>query len=311
MAISRQDGMSVREILRLIESKYPKGTERVTRAVVEEVFAALERHLAQMPQFDRSTRLRLRELYLHAIRGMKASDLYAELSSLVTDLDGSPRGADSPIARLERQLHDLRMMVTAPSDVDKKFRDLREQMESLREDMDGGRALLLDKQEDMLHKFLAADKKAFIIMPFQHDFDDVWQGGIKPACLETHYAPLRVDEVNLSSLITEDIERYSNMASVVVVDLTGNNPNVMFELGWSLAKNKKPIVICQGEHTSKVAFDVRGIRHISYENSWLGVESLKKKLKDFIVTTEQHTPSPKAKSRKKGASAVGKTASKG
>jgi len=120
----------------------------------------------------------------------------------MVDMEGSGRGGDSAIARLERQLSDLRVMITSPSNVDKKFRDLQEQMESLREDMDGGRALLLDKQEEMLQKFLASDKKAFIIMPFQHDFDNVWQGGIKPACLESHYAPLRVDEVNLSSLIT-------------------------------------------------------------------------------------------------------------
>lgn len=161
--------------------------------------------------------------------------------------------------------------------------------------------LLSDKQEDMLQKFLSSPKKAFIIMPFQRDFDNVWFGGIKPACTECHYAPLRVDEVNLSSLITDDIERYSNMADVVVVDLTGNNPNVMFDLGWSLAKNKKPIVICQGDHSSKVAFDVRGIRHISYENSWLGVETLKKKMKDFIVTTEKQPGAKVGKKRKSAA----------
>jgi hypothetical protein len=158
---------------------------------------------------------------------------------------------------------------------------------------------VVDKQEDMLQKFLAAEKKAFIIMPFQRDFDNVWLGGIKPACAETHYAPLRVDEVNLSSLITDDIERYSNMADVVIVDLTGNNPNVMFELGWALAKNKKPIVICQGEHASKVAFDVQGIRHIAYENSWLGVESLKQKLKDFVAATEKHSPRKVAKKKRR------------
>jgi len=73
------------------------------------------------------------------------------------------------------------------------------------------------------------------------------------------------------------------------------NPNVMFELGWSLAKNKRPIVICQGEHSSKVAFDVRGIRHISYENTWMGVEALKKKIKDFIATTDRQTVSKKNK----------------
>ena len=146
--------------------------------------------------------------------------------------------------------------------------------------------------------FLAADKRAFIIMPFHRDFDNVRLGAIKLACSESHYAPLRVDEINLSSLITDDIEQYSSVADVVIVDLTGNNPNVMFEFGWSLAKNKKPIVICQGEYSSKVAFDVRGIRHISYENSWLGVEALKKKLKDFISSTDKSKTKGKTQKKK-------------
>ena len=96
-------------------------------------------------------------------------------------------------------------------------------------------------------------------MPFAQNFNDVWLGGIKPACTDCRYAPLRVDEISLSSLITEDIQSYMRMANVVIADITGNNPNVMFELGWALAKGKKPIVICQEEQTSKIPFD-----HIYY-----------------------------------------------
>jgi hypothetical protein len=217
------------------------------------------------------------------------------------------RDSSEAVVRLERQLRELKTLVASPGDIDSRFRELQDQLVSLREEVSDSQNLTTEKQEDMLQKFLAATKRAFIIMPFQRDFDNVWLGGIKPACSESHFVPLRVDEVNLSSLITDDIEKYSTMADIVVVDVTGNNPNVMFELGWSLAKNKKPVVICQGEHTSKVAFDVRGIRHISYENSWLGVEQLKKRLKEFIVATDQNGKKASKKKTHKSSVASGET----
>ncbi|MGO9405070.1 MAG: hypothetical protein ACLPVW_16530 [Terriglobales bacterium] len=242
---------------------------------------------------------------------MSAGQLHDSLARIGGMLGGgaaaeASRDSERAIGRLERQLRDLRTLVTSPTDIERRFGTLQEQLETLREEIADSQPIGTEKQEDALQKFLDAKKRAFIIMPFQRDFENVWLGGIKPACTESHCAALRVDEVNLSSLITADIEKYSSMSDVVVVDITGNNPNVMFELGWSLAKDKKPIVICQGEHTGKVAFDVRGIRHISYENSWLGVEQLKRKLKEFIAATEQQGGKKTAKKKStKGGSMAG------
>ncbi|MCJ7507124.1 MAG: nucleoside 2-deoxyribosyltransferase [candidate division Zixibacteria bacterium] len=304
---------SIFELPGLIESRYQKSDLKVTEQFFIELYHAAENVLRKFPPSYRQVMLlSLRKLYARVQVGITAAELHREVSRIIRqrETDEPLRIPDSSISRLERQLKELRMSVTSAADIERKFRDLQEQVEAIQEDMEGGRSTLAEKQEDMLQKFLVAPKKAFIIMPFQRDFDNVWLGAIKPACAESHYAPLRVDEVNLSSLITEDIERYSNMADVVVVDLTGNNPNVMFELGWSLAKNKKPIVLCQGEHTSKVAFDVRGIRHISYENSWLGIEDLKKKLKNFISTTEKQSPIKPKKKTKARLPAKGESASK-
>jgi hypothetical protein len=210
----------------------------------------------------------------------------------------SIRNQEPNLFRMESQLNELRNMVRNPPDMESRLIELQSQMDDIRKGVEQVQSSVIEKQEDMLQKFMSAEKKAFIIMPFQRDFENVWIGAIKPACAECHYASLRVDEINLSSLITDDIEKYSNLASVVVVDLTGNNPNVMFELGWALAKEKKPIVICQGEHVNNMAFDVRGIRHISYENSWLGIEGLKKKIKDFISNTDKQPISKKRNSSK-------------
>ncbi len=206
------------------------------------------------------------------------------------------------IHRLEREISELRSMIGGSPDIEAKLRDLQIRVEEMQENTERIKVGETESAIDILQKFLSSDKKVFVIMPFQRDLENVWAGAIKPSCTDCHYASLRVDEVNLSSLITDDIEKYSTIADVVIVDITGNNPNVMFEFGWALAKNKKPIVICQGEDTKKIPFDVRGIRYIPYENSWLGIENLKKKIKEYLNATDKQSPKKGKKNVKKGKS---------
>ena len=141
------------------------------------------------------------------------------------------------------------------------------------------------EQKDMLKNYKEADKKVFIIMPFAPAFDDVWKGGIERACDAEEFGHMRVDKISLSSWITEDIVNYVNMADFVIADITGNRPNVMFELGWALAKDKKPIVIRQQDDPNQVPFDVKDIRYIPYANSWSGIERLYRDICKFLKTT--------------------------
>lgn len=289
-------------ILMDIKEEYPKEDSRVSPKYASVIIQKiLEQYYAIVPKnMLIILRNELLSLEKKSLKGITAREFFESTLSIINriGLPNMSRESDKNLIRLERQINDLRSIVTSPNTVERRIADLQDQIEDLKEDRE--RVASAEKQEDMLQKFLQSEKKAFIIMPFSRDFDNVWVGAIKSACMDTHYAPLRADEINLSSLITDDIEKYTLQSDVVIVDLTGNNPNVMFELGWSLAKNKKPIVICQGDHANKVAFDVRSIRFIPYENSWLGIEALKKKLKEFITTTEKHTKEqPKKKAVKK------------
>ena len=159
------------------------------------------------------------------------------------------------------------------------------------------------EQEDMLKQYRVAKKKVFVIMPFAPVFDDAWHGGIKRACNSEDIGYLRVDKISLSSWITEDIKNYLDMADFVIVDTTGNNPNVMFEFGWALALKKKPIVIRQKDDPNILPFDVKDIRHISYLNNWSGIENLYSEICKFLRTTsetseEQPTEEKKEKKKK-------------
>ena len=141
--------------------------------------------------------------------------------------------------RIERELANLR---EANPGLEKKVSDLEEEVRRLRIS-----SLSIEKtereQKDILKEYREAARKVFVIMPFDKEFNDVWMGAIDRACRSERFGCLRVDQVSLSTWITEDIKQYIEAADVVITDISGSNPNVMFELGWALAKGKSPIVI--------------------------------------------------------------------
>jgi len=72
---------------------------------------------------------------------------------------------------------------------------------------------------------------------------------------------------------------------LAIVDVTGNNPNVMFELGYAVAKSKPHIIISQS--VDYLPFDIRNIRTIVYANSWGGIEELRGKIQEFLKENSQ------------------------
>lgn len=136
----------------------------------------------------------------------------------------------------------------------------------------------------------------FVIMPFRQEFNDVWIGGIRRACTELELNPIRVDMINKSTNITDDIVKSIESCHIAIADVTENNPNVMFELGYAMAK-KKPIVIIS-QSSDFLPFDIRHLRTIVYSNTWSGVEELKNKIKLFLEEARSKGKTPKAITKK-------------
>jgi len=93
-----------------------------------------------------------------------------------------------------------------------------------------------------------ADTRAFVIMPFNPHLDALYQwqvvpflrqGGGKKEDTYKCDAVERADDVRqIGYIICEKICRKIQEASLVLVDLTYDNPNVFYELGISVALNK-------------------------------------------------------------------------
>ena len=122
-----------------------------------------------------------------------------------------------------------------------------------------------------------------VMMPFDKAFDPVYQA-IKDACAHNLMPPcLRVDDLWEASTIVQDIFTLIFTSSVVVVDFTGKNPNVMYETGIAHTLGKHVVPISQSE--GDVPFDLRHHRYLKYLANREGLaaltEKLAKKLEQF------------------------------
>ncbi len=105
---------------------------------------------------------------------------------------------------------------------------------------------------------------AFVLMPFDKSWDDVYRLGIKAAVEELGMIANRVDEqVFHREGILERIYKQIEAADFIIADMTGKNPNVFYEVGYCHAKNKLCILLTA--NADDIPFDLKHHRHIVYE----------------------------------------------
>ena len=126
---------------------------------------------------------------------------------------------------------------------------------------------------------------AFSIMKFEKDFDELYQDVIFPTCEKYGYKPIRADECYTSSSIIEDIIREISSASLIIADVTMDNPNVFYELGYAHALNKPTILLADVAKRERLPFDISGYRTIFYSNSIRGKKEIEHSLIKYIENT--------------------------
>jgi hypothetical protein len=114
---------------------------------------------------------------------------------------------------------------------------------------------------------------AFVLMPFNEDFKEVYELGIKEACREAGAYCERVDEQIFEGSILERIYNQISKADIIISDMSGRNPNVFYETGYAHALGKKRVILLtqQGED---IPFDLKHYPHIIYPN----IDELKQEL---------------------------------
>ncbi len=118
----------------------------------------------------------------------------------------------------------------------------------------------------------------FILMPFESDFDDIYELGIKAACTDSGAYCERVDEQLFEGTILDRIYNQISRADFIIADMTGRNSNVFYEVGYAHALNKRVILLTQNDED--IPFDLKNYPHIIYSSR---ITALKKELKKRVT----------------------------
>jgi len=109
-------------------------------------------------------------------------------------------------------------------------------------------------------------------------YDDnvrMWEEVFESACEELDLRAVRADKISESGEITDQIFTFLRDADVVIADLSGANPNVMYELGLRHTLNRPTVVV--GEY-DRLPFDVNTIRTIQFRRTEGGLIDLRDSL---------------------------------
>ena len=131
--------------------------------------------------------------------------------------------------------------------------------------------------------FASAKNQIFIIMKFgDKQLDSAYFGVIKPIAQLFGLVSVRVDEIQDSGKIDDQILEHIAQSKFVLSDLTGERPNCYYETGFAHALGKELILsIRKGSDTH---FDLSGYRFIQWETE----QDLRKQLiKRLEVLCEQ------------------------
>jgi pyrimidine operon attenuation protein/uracil phosphoribosyltransferase len=125
--------------------------------------------------------------------------------------------------------------------------------------------------------------RCFVIMPSGNhgeyekgprESDFIYNDIIRPAAMQALGDEIvihREADKRIPGAITREIVKNAALADVVIVDLTGQNPNVFFELGIRYALRSSTTVLIK-QKSAEVPFDIRVYRCVEYDPLFEGVK---------------------------------------
>ncbi len=118
-----------------------------------------------------------------------------------------------------------------------------------------------------------------LMIPYSQEFEIVFEA-VKSACSPS-FRCQRASDIWDDSAIIQDIFSLIYRSQVVVVDFTGKNPNVMYELGIAHTLGKHVIPITQS--LDDLPFDIAHHRSLKYLKNSEGMAELQRKLAQKFV----------------------------
>ena len=161
------------------------------------------------------------------------------------------------------------------SDIEAGAVDLME-----RPPIEGVHGIVEDRRERQMREKIFA----FVLMPFDKEFDDTYFLGVKSTVEKAGMEAERVDEqIFHHEGILERVYNQINAADLIIADMTGRNPNVFYEVGYAHAKAKLCILLTKD--ANDIPFDLKHQRHIVYTS----IQDLTIKLSNDLVVVKEES----------------------
>lgn len=152
----------------------------------------------------------------------------------------------------------------------------------------GVRFIGYGKTEIKNFKVNVSRQKAFVVMQFSEEFNSLYNNVIKPICKEFDLEAVRADDEHTNGLIIHDILRSIQESYVILADITPDNPNVFYEVGYAHALNK-PVILLRDNKKDKLPFDLSGFRTLFYKNSICGKNEIEEQLRKHLKNIHTQT----------------------
>lgn len=111
-------------------------------------------------------------------------------------------------------------------------------------------------------------ERCFVIQPFDGGaFDARYDDVLDPAVRKAELEPYRVDRDPKASIPIQEIETQIRNSRICLADISLDNPNIWFELGFAIAAGKDVVLICSDHRQTKFPFDVQHRNIISYKTT--------------------------------------------
>ena len=122
-------------------------------------------------------------------------------------------------------------------------------------------------------------KSVFVLMPFDEDFDSVYEHFLKPVLEDAGLNVLRADDIQSQQSILKDIIKNINESDLILADLTDANPNVFYELGIAHAFGKPVVLVTQS--IEDVPFDLKPYRLVEYSTHFVKIKTAEENLSSY------------------------------
>ena len=142
--------------------------------------------------------------------------------------------------------------------------------------------------------YAAAERRCLVLMPFGGSHDRFYTVHLCPAIKRANFVPHRIDKDDYASDIPTLFHEAVDRSSAAVVDLTGMNSNILYELGYLHAKSVAPLLLCRtdtGRTEAKVPFYLLQEKIVRAEDDAGGRRQIAARVEQYLRSASRPTGS--------------------